>query len=69
MTFKTRVVLVSEDGKEWTVDRIDYAMSDIEPEKGESFAFGELGFIDSKYSPLDVGQVLQLKEEAVQKSE
>ena len=41
MTFKARVLLYSVDGEEWTVDVREYATSDVNPETGKTFPFGE----------------------------
>ena len=60
MTFKAKVVMVSENGKEWSVVRRDYVTSDVNPETGKGFAFGTSDFIQGV---LEEGDNLLLKEE------
>jgi len=44
---KIKCVLVTEDeGKIFSVQRVDYVTSDINPETGKCFRFGKTDFID-----------------------
>ena len=56
--FKAKVVLYSDDGKEWTISRIDYVTSDINPKTGKMFRFGKPDFVESETSGLKEGNVL-----------
>ena len=53
MTFKAQVLMYSTDGKEWTIDKRNYVTTDVNPETGKVFQYGEF-FVDGVLKEGDV---------------
>jgi hypothetical protein len=56
--FRAKLVLESDNGKEWTVGRIFYVTSDVNPETGRGFRFGKMEFVEQAESNLVEGNLL-----------
>jgi hypothetical protein len=56
--FRAKAVMFSDDGKEWTVGRIDYVTSDVNLETGRGFRFGKMDFVQQNKSNLVEGDLL-----------
>ena len=53
--------MTSDDGKERTIQQIDYISSDTNPKNGKGFSFGKMEFVEENQNNIVQGDILVKK--------